>query len=134
MKQIAQLALDTATQRGATYADARIVDERSRALTTKNGKVGGAYDSESLGIGVRVIANGAWGFAAVDELSRPAVEAAAAKAVEIAKASSTVKAQELRIAAEKPVVADWASPCEIDPFTTSMEDNIELLLAIDREL
>src|SRR3954462_4071902 len=134
VKDIAQLALDTAAQRGATYADARIVDERNRSLTTKNGKVGGAYDSESLGIGVRVIANGAWGFAAVDALSGAAVEGAAAKAVEIAKASATVKSQELRIAAEKPAVADWSSPCEIDPFTTSMAENIELLLAIDREL
>jgi TldD protein len=134
VKDIAQLALDTAAQRGATYADARIVDERNRALTTKNGKVGGAYDSESLGIGVRVIANGAWGFAAVDDLSRAAVEAAAARAVEIAKASATVKSQELRIAPEKPAVADWSSPCEIDPFTASIEENIELLLAIDREL
>src|SRR3954451_16906089 len=134
VKDIAQLALDTAVQRGATYADARIVDERNRALTTKNGKVGGAYDSESLGIGVRGIANGAWGFAAVDDLSREAVQTAAAKAVEIAKASARVKSQELRIAPEKPAVADWSSPCEIDPFTTSIEENIELLLAIDREL
>src|SRR5437868_13415042 len=134
MKQIAQWALDTAAHRGATYADARIVDERNRALTTKNGKVGGAYDSESLGVGIRVIANGAWGFAAVDDLSRPAVEAAAAKAVEIAKASATVKSQELRIAPEKPSVADWASPSQVDPFTTSMAENSEMLLAIDREL
>jgi TldD protein len=134
MKDVAQLALDTAAQRGATYVDARIVDERNRALTTKNGKVGSVYDSESLGIGVRVIANGAWGFAAVDDLSREAVEAAAAKAVEIAKASALVKSQELRIAPEKPAAADWSSPCEIDPFSTSMAENIELLLAVDREL
>src|SRR3954471_14110234 len=134
VKDVAQLALDVAAQRGATYADARIVDERNRSLTTKNGKVGGAYDSESLGIGIRVIANGAWGFAAVDDLSRTAVEAAAAKAVAIAKASATVKSQELCIAQERPAVADWASPCEIDPFTTSMAENIEMLLAIDREL
>ena len=134
MKRIAQSALDTATQRGATYADVRIVDERNRALTTKNGKVGGAYDSESLGIGIRVIANGAWGFAAVDDLSRGAVEAVAARAVEIAKASATVKSQELRIAPEKPAVADWSSPCEIEPFATSMAENIDNLLAIDREL
>src|SRR5438477_3726665 len=130
MKQIAQWALDTAAQRGATYADARIVDERNRALTTKNGRVGGAYDSESLGIGVRVIANGAWGFAAVDDLSRAAVEAAGAKAVAIAKASATVRSQELRIAPERPAIADWSSPCDVDPFSPSMADNIELLLAI----
>jgi TldD protein len=134
MKDVAQLALDTAAQRGATYTDVRIVDERNRALSTKNGKVGAAYDSESLGIGVRVIANGAWGFAAVDDLGRSAIEAAAAKAVAIAKASASVKSQELRIAAEKPAIADWSSPCEVDPFSTSMAENIDLLLGIDREL
>src|SRR5215472_11788634 len=90
MKEIAAWALDTAAQRGASYADARIVDERQRALSTKNGKVGHVSDAESMGIGVRVIANGAWGFAATDSLKREAVEAAAAQAVAIAKASATV--------------------------------------------
>ena len=65
MKSVAQLALDTAAARGATYADARVVATRSRALTTKNGRVGHASESDSLGMGVRVIANGAWGFAAI---------------------------------------------------------------------
>ena len=67
MKDVANWALNVATMRGATYADARIADDRSRALATKNGKIGSASDSESLGIGVRVIANGAWGFAASDD-------------------------------------------------------------------
>ena len=56
MKDVASWALNTAALRGASYADARIVDERSRALATKNGKIGGASDAESLGLGVRVIA------------------------------------------------------------------------------
>src|SRR2546429_9806455 len=73
MKDIAEWALNTAALRGASYADARIVDERSRALATKNGKIGSASDAESLGIGIRVIADGAWGFAASDNLSREAV-------------------------------------------------------------
>src|SRR2546430_6160924 len=70
MKEIAEWALNIAALRGASYADARIVDERSRALATKNGKIGSASDVESLGIGIRVIADGAWGFAASDNLSR----------------------------------------------------------------
>ena len=70
MKQIADWALNVAEQRGATYSDLRIVDERSRALATKNGKVGGASDAESQGIGIRVLADGAWGFAASEDLSR----------------------------------------------------------------
>jgi hypothetical protein len=47
MKEIANWALNVATMRGASYADARIVSQRSRALTTKNGKVGSASDAES---------------------------------------------------------------------------------------
>ena len=78
MKTAAQLALDAASVRGVSYADARAVAIRNRSLTTKNGRVGHASESESLGIGVRVIADGAWGFAASADLSRAAVEAAAA--------------------------------------------------------
>src|SRR5450432_1525071 len=134
MQEVASWALNTASLRGATHADARVVDDRTRALSTKNGKVGSASVSESLGIGIRVIADGAWGFAASDDLSRPAVEAAAARAVEIAKASARVKRENIRLAAEKPAVAEWTTPYKIDPFSTSVEDNIALLLKIDAEL
>jgi TldD protein len=134
MKDVSSWALNIALQRGASYADARIADDRSRALSTKNGKVGGAADSESFGIGVRVIADGAWGFAASDDLSRAAVEATAARAVDIAKASSRVKKRDIELAPEKPVTAEWTTPYQIDPFTTSVEQNIDLLLKIDAEL
>src|SRR5277367_1804003 len=134
MKDISSWALNIATQRGATYADVRIADDRSRALSTKNGKVGGASDSESFGVGIRVIVEGAWGFAASDDLSRAAVEATAARAVDIAKASSRVKKRDIQLAPEKPVTAEWTTPYQIDPFTTSVEQNIDLLLKIDSEL
>ncbi len=134
MKQIAEWALNTAQVRGATYADARIVDERNRTLTTKNGKVGSASSSESLGVGIRVIADGAWGFAATDDLRREAVEKTAARAVEIARASAKVKRDALKFAPEKAATADWTSAYRIDPFSTSVEQNLELLLGIDKEL
>ena len=79
MNHIAGWALNIATQRGASFADARIVDERSRGLATKNGKISHASDAESLGIGIRVIADGAWGFAASDDLGRPAVASTAVR-------------------------------------------------------
>jgi TldD protein len=134
MKQVADWVLNVAALRGASYADARIVDERSRALSTKNGKIGGASDAETLGVGVRVIADGAWGFAASDDLSRAAVEATAAHAVEIAKASARVKQQNVRLAPERPAVAEWTTPHKIDPFSISVEQNLDLLLKIDAEL
>lgn len=134
MNAIGNWALNVATTRGASYADTRSVAHRSRALTTKNGKVGSVSDTESFGTSVRVIADGAWGFAASHDLSRDAVGATAACAVEIARASARVKQQNVRLAAEKPVTAEWTTPHRIDPFTTSVAENIDLLLKVDSEL
>src|SRR6266481_9186868 len=134
MKSAARLALDAATVRGVTYADTRVVSIRNRSLTAKNGRVGHASESESLGIGVRVIANGAWGFAASADLSRAAVEAAAARAVEIARASSRVKRENVRLAPEPAAMAEWTTPYKVDPFTTSVDQNLDLLLKVDAEM
>jgi TldD protein len=134
MKQILSWALNAAAQPGVSYADARIVDDRSRSLATKNGKVGHASDAESLGVGMRVIADGAWGFAASDDLSRTAIESMAARAFAIAKASAHVKQQNVQLAPEKAVTAEWATPFQIDPFTISIEQNLDLLLKIDAEM
>ncbi len=133
-KPIADWALNTAAQRGAAYCDLRVVDERNCMLATKNGAVGHASESESLGVGIRVIVNGSWGFAATEELTKDGVESAAAQAVEIARASASVKEHDVRLAPEKAVTADWSSPCRIDPFSTSIEQNLDLLLRVDKEL
>src|ERR1700681_1179019 len=107
MKHVANWALNLAAVRGASYADVRVVAQRSRALTTKNGKVGSASDAESVGMSVRAIADGAWGFAASADLGRSAVEATAARAVEIAHASARVKREDVRLAPEPAAVAAW---------------------------
>src|SRR5271166_2621894 len=134
MTLVGLFALDAASVGAACYADARVVSMRSRSLTTKNGRVGHASESESLGIGVRVIAGGAWGFAASADLSRGAVEAAAARAVEIARASARVKREDVRLSREPVAVAEWTTPYKVDPFTTSVDQNIELLLKVDAEM
>ncbi len=134
MKSIADWALNAAAQRGASYCDLRVVDERDRMLDTKNGAVGHASEGESLGVGIRVVVNGSWGFAATEELTREGVERAAAQAVEIARASAGVKEHDVRMAPETPVTVEWSSPCRVDPFSTSIEQNLELLLRIDKEL
>ena len=134
MKDLASRALNTAKQRGATYADVRVVNDRSRALATKNGKIGNATDSQSEGLSVRVIADGAWGFASAAELGRASVDETAARAVEIAKASAKVKQSDVHLVAEKPVKAGWTTPHKIDPFSTSIEQNLALLMKVDAEL
>src|SRR5438034_9014820 len=100
MYDLANLALDTAKLRGASYADARVMHLRQRDLTTKNGAVGTLAQSESIGIGVRVLANGAWGFASTDQLTKDGVAACAAEAVKIAKASALAKRNDVVMAAE----------------------------------
>jgi TldD protein len=134
MKQIADWALNICQLRGVHYADVRVLDDRHRTLATKNGKIGGANESESLGCGIRVLADGAWGFAATEDLSRQAVEMTADRAVAIARASASVKQHDVQLAPEKPYQADWKSACRIDPFSTSIDQNLDLLMKIDAEL
>src|ERR1017187_1668871 len=116
MKEIGSWALNTAKLRGATHAEARIIDERKRSLATRNGHIGSASDSESLGIGIRGIADGAFGFAATNDLSREGGQNSPAQAVQIPRASARVKSSERQFVPETSHIAEWASPCRIDPF------------------
>jgi TldD protein len=134
MKELASWALDTAIQRGANYADVRVVDERGRALATKNGKIGNASDSRSQGFNVRAMVDGAWGFASSADLGRASVQQTAAEAVAIAKASAKVKQKDVKLVPEKAVTAEWTTPHKIDPFSISIEQNLALLQKIDAEL
>src|SRR5215468_6008290 len=134
MKDLASWALNVATQRGATYVDVRVANDRSRALATKNGKIENASDVQSEGLSVRVIIDGAWGFASSAELGRQSIDRTAAHAVEIAKASAQVKQSDVKLVSEKPVKAGWTTPYKIDPFSTSIEQNLALLMNVDGEL
>ncbi|MBI4462535.1 MAG: TldD/PmbA family protein, partial [Acidobacteria bacterium] len=134
MREWAAWALDTAKVRGASYADVRVIDLRSRALSTKNGKVGTVAEGESLGLGVRVIADGAWGFASTDRLTREHVEATAAEAVAIARASARVKKNDVVLVPEKTITAVWRTPYETDPFAVSLDTQMNLLFGIDKEM
>jgi TldD protein len=134
MYDLTTVALDTAKIRGATYADVRVMHLRQRDLTTKNGEVGTLAQSESIGLGIRVLANGAWGFASTDQLTREGAGACAAKAVAIAKASALAKREDVLMAAEEAYVDSWQSPCQKDPFEIPLENQLALLLAADGEM
>jgi TldD protein len=134
MHDIARRALDVALGSGASYADVRAVESRDRTLAVKNGVVAQAAEDESFGIGVRVIAHGAWGFAATDDLSASGVEATARLAVEIARASATAKKLEIELAPEPAVRHEWTSPCGVDPFAIPVERQVAVLLEADSEM
>src|SRR2546429_612563 len=127
-------ALETAKLRGASYGDVRLMHLRQRDLTTKNGQVGTLAQGESIGIGVRVLANGTWGFASTDRLTREGVAACAAQAVSIAKASALAKRSEVVLAPEEAYVDSWQSPFRKDPFEIPLETQLALLLAADAEM
>src|SRR5256885_6122570 len=134
MFDLASVALNTAKLRGAKYADARVMHLRQRDLTTKNGTVGTLAQSESIGIGVRVLANGAWGFASTDRLTKDGVAACAAEAVKNAKASALAKRNDVVMAPEDAYVDSWQSPFQKDPFEMPLEAQLDLLLKADKEM
>jgi TldD protein len=134
MQNWATRAIDTAKRRGASYADARVMDIRQRDISTKNGEVGTLVESESLGIGIRVIASGAWGFASTDRLTHEGIDSCAAEAVAIAKASSLAKHADVALAPEKAYVDTWQNPFVKDPFRIPVERQIEVLLNADKEM
>src|SRR6267154_1848970 len=134
MRDFANWALETAKLRGATYADARVMDIRLRDLSTKNGHVGTLAESESFGIGIRVIAQGSWGFASTDRLTREGIAACAAEAVAIAKASALAKRHDVEMVPVEAYQDTWQNPYVKDPFQIPLERQLDLLLSADREM
>jgi TldD protein len=134
MKRIALEALDALDRRGVEYADVRVVETREREVSTKNGKLGHAGSSESLGVGIRVLAGGSWGFAATDELGRDGIGRAAALALAIARAGQAACKTPVVLAPEDRYEAVWECPVAVDPFSIPVDRNLDLLLAVDAEL
>ena len=119
---------------GVSYADVRAVESKDRALSTKNGKPGHISSAESMGLGIRVLAGGCWGFAATDNVTKAGVESAAALAVAIARSSAMAKKKDVELGPEDQHKCVWTSACQIDPFSVTVEEQLGLLLAIDSAL
>ncbi len=134
MKDLALLAIDTAKARGATYADVRIIETTCERLSVRNGAIGGLSLVDDIGFGVRAIKNGAWGFACSPRLAKGEVERVAARAVEIAEASSLAKAADVRLAEEPAWRDTWCTPVVVNPFRVPQEEKLALLFRIDELL
>ncbi|MBI3792227.1 MAG: TldD/PmbA family protein [Gemmatimonadetes bacterium] len=123
-------ALDAAKASGAQYADARISLARTQTIFTREKRVGGLNDNETFGIGVRVLVDGAWGFAATSELSADAVTRVARQAAAQAKANKGAGRRPVTLApAAGGQKGTWRSDAKVDPFTIPIEDKVALLLA-----
>ncbi|PKQ29723.1 MAG: peptidase C69 [Actinobacteria bacterium HGW-Actinobacteria-10] len=131
MRETIEAALEAARLAGATYADARIVDTVQESVSVENGRVEGVESSASFGIGVRVIADGAWGFASNADVTRDSAILTARQAVAVARASALVAAPAPVLAPVDPVQDTWSGTCEIDPFKIPLEDKLALLTQAD---
>lgn len=131
MKELASRALDLARVLGASYADIRIIRQKTEVITVKNGTVEGVSKDEDEGFGVRALANGAWGFAASYRLEPGEIDRVTALAVQVARASSLAKRADVKLGPAVVSRGSYSTPVRIDPFAVSMEDKIALLLRAD---
>jgi TldD protein len=133
LDDLVKRTLAAATKAGASYADVRVVRIRRENIATREDRVERVASSEDYGVGVRVIAGGAWGFAATPNVTAAAAERAAGDAVAVARANASLMKRPVTLAPVPANVDVWQTPLIKDPFKIPLEDKAELLLAINRE-
>src|SRR5579875_1764009 len=112
-KKLADAALNAATKKGATYADVRIGRYLNQFVITREDKVQNIVNTESYGVGIRVIANGSWGFAATDKTDKDGIAKAAELAVAIAKENARLLTEPVQLAPQKGYgEVSWKAPIE----------------------
>ncbi|MCW3466928.1 TldD/PmbA family protein [Chitinophaga nivalis] len=131
-KQLADIALNAARAKGATYADVRIGRYLNQFVVTRETRVQNIANTESFGIGIRVIANGCWGFAATHNVTKEEVARTAERAVAVAKANSKVAAPPVQLAPQQGYgEVSWKTPIVQNTFTIPVKDKVDLLLSVN---
>jgi TldD protein len=131
MKDLIQNILDLAKLKRVAYADIRIVRRQNEEIEVKNGRAEALVHDEDFGFGIRVLFQGAWGFACSSKLSKREMETVFGKALKIAKASSKAKGKEILFLYASPVIDKYQTPISIDPFEVTPETKLNLLLKAD---
>ncbi|WEF32454.1 TldD/PmbA family protein [Pseudoduganella chitinolytica] len=129
-KMLADTALQAATQAGASYCDVRVGRYLNQFITTRDLNIENVTNTESAGVGVRVIANGAYGFAATNDMTPDGVAGAARQAVAIARANAKLQTEPVQLA-PTPGVGEvaWATPFKKDWRLVPIKEKAELLIA-----
>ena len=132
-KKLADVALNAATGKGATYVDIRIGRYLNQFVFTREDKVENLVDTESYGVGIRVIAGGTWGFAATSDVTPDGIKKAAEEAVAIAKANSGLQTEPVQLAPVKGVgEVSWRTPIEKSAFDVPINEKVDLLMATNQ--
>jgi TldD protein len=128
-KVLADVALNTAKSKGASYADIRIGRYLNQFVITRENKVLNVANTESFGVGIRVIVNGCWGFAAGNVVTKEGVAKTAERAVAVAKANAKVGGAPVQLAPQKGYgEVSWKTPIEKNAFEVPIKDKVDLLL------
>lgn len=131
-KELATVALNAATSAGATYADARIGRYLNQFITAEEKRVDSIVNTESFGVGVRVIANGTWGFAATSDTTPDGVAKVAQQAVAVAKANAKFQTDPVQLAPVKGVGdVQWRTPIEKNALEVPISDKVDLLMEVN---
>tara|TARA_R110001632_G_scaffold8686_3_gene34358 strand:- start:15118 stop:16746 length:1629 start_codon:yes stop_codon:yes gene_type:complete len=131
-KKLADIALNAAKAKGATYADARIGRYLNQFVTTRETRVENIVNTESAGIGVRVIANGTWGFASTSNMTPDSVAKTAEQAVAVAMANSKFQTTPVQLAPVKGVGdVSWQTPIVKNAMEVPIQDKVDLLLSVN---
>jgi TldD protein len=134
LKDYLDRALNYAQTQGVQYADVRLVQNLTEILVVKDGRVDTVDFAESLGIGVRALVGGAWGFASTHDLSMPEIDRVAALAISIARSSGNVRADEVNLGPPITSQGSYRTPLVIDPFLLTTEEKLAALLSADAEM
>lgn len=131
-KQLADVALNAARSKGATYTDVRIGRYLNQFVVTREDKVQNIVNTESYGLGVRVIANGCWGFAATDKMDKDSIAKAAETAVATAKENARLLSEPVQLAPQKGYgEVSWKAPIEKNGFEVPIKEKVDLLLGVN---
>ncbi|OBF99122.1 TldD/PmbA family protein [Mycolicibacter sinensis] len=126
--ELADAALSAARRAGAEHADLRIHRIATEIVRLRDGELETAVVNRELGLAVRVIVDGTWGFASHAELAPGVAADTACRAVQVARTLAALNGERVELAAE-PVYRDasWVSDYAIDPFEVPTADKIDVL-------
>ncbi|MEZ5358433.1 MAG: TldD/PmbA family protein [Candidatus Zixiibacteriota bacterium] len=116
--------------KGVEYADCRFVRREVEHIQVTNGTVDMLSRDLNVGVGIRVLVNGAWGFASTSAVSDADLKKTANKALQIAKASAITLRHKVVLADQEAFVDHYTTPCAIDPFLVGTDDKINLLVSL----
>jgi TldD protein len=129
--EAADAALARSAALGASYADIRINRYRRESIATRERQVQNVSRSASYGMGLRVLVNGAWGFAATNRVEPAAARSLAEQAAAIARANAILASRKVVLAPADRVVASWSNPIKRDPFDVPLETKTAFLLKLN---